>query len=74
MNEKIWHVWYGEDSHNLQHCAVKAHHISFFDNSTIVFYEDGEENLVVAVFRTVVHCTLDGVVDTETPFPKGVVK
>ena len=59
---KVWHVWYGDKSHDVQLCEVKADHFLLLGDQTVVFYKGVDEEEAVAIFTSVVYCTLDGVV------------
>ena len=59
---KVWNVWYVDSYSEMQHCAIKADHFSIPGEETLVFYTDGKETEEVAIFTSVVFCTLEGVV------------
>ena len=59
---KVWNVQYVVRSNEVEHCVIQADHFIISGENTIVFYKDVEGIEAVAIFTSIVNCTLDGVV------------
>ena len=62
MNEKIWHVWHSDQLNGMEHYSIKADHFLLIGDKTVAFYKGADEEESVAIFTSVVNCTLEGVV------------